>query len=176
MEQLKRDPRYNNSSLPHSHLQTLFSQHVDALRKKYLSSLHAIFTAHAPQLSTKFDELPKNSIQSSHPAQMLGLDANNDPDAQKLEKEYQVWCTSRHAQVVKEFQEMLNENSFIDFWGRIRKMREKGRDGMKVEIDDEDLIGENGDEDKVDLKALAQSVDVQEIERVLKVQFRSILI
>ena len=67
---------------------------------------------------------------------------------------------------------MLNENAFVEFWGRVRKMQEGGEGGMKVEVDDEDLAGEgHGDDEReqADLKTLAKSVDVQEIERVLKV-------
>ena len=94
-----------------------------------------------------------------------------DPDAQKLEKEYNRWRAARRERAVREFQEMLDENSFVEFWGRIRKMGVTNNGDMQVEIDDEDLEGENGgDSGKIDLKALAKSVNVQEIERVLKVR------
>lgn len=120
---------------------------------------------------TEFEQLSRASIRSSLPAQKLGLDTNMDPDAQKLEKEYNRWRAARRERAVREFQEMLDENSFVEFWGRIRKMGVTNNGDMQVEIDDEDLEGENGgDRGKIDLKALAKSVNVQEIERVLKVR------
>ena len=49
-----------------------------------------------------------------------------DPDAQKLEKEYNRWRAARRERAVREFQEMLDENSFVEFWGRFGKMAKQG--------------------------------------------------
>lgn len=139
-----------------------------SLQAKHISALHALFAAHAPALGTKFAELPLASIRASLPAQKLML----DNDAAALEDEYEGWRRSRVAQAEREFQEMLHENAFVEFWGRLRNIKEASEGGMKVEVGAEDLAGEEaaGEESgKVDLKALAKSVDVQEIERVLKV-------
>ncbi|EJD07772.1 uncharacterized protein FOMMEDRAFT_16371 [Fomitiporia mediterranea MF3/22] len=164
LDQLKTDPRFTHSILPNQTRQTLFHKHVGALRNKHLLALHALFEAHAPVLNTEFAELPISSIQTSLPAQKLRLD--NDTDA--LEREYREWRAARTARAEHEFQDMLNENAFIEFWGRVRKMREEGEGGIKVEIGAEDLAGEEDESGKIDLKTLAKSVDVQEIERVLK--------
>lgn len=134
------------------------------MRNKHLLALHALFEAHAPVLNTEFAELPISSIQTSLPAQKLRLD--NDTDA--LEREYREWRAARTARAEHEFQDMLNENAFVEFWGRVRKMREEGEGGIKVEIGAEDLAGEEDESGKIDLKTLAKRVDVQEIERVLK--------
>ena len=68
---------------------------------------------------------------------------------------------------------MLHENAFVEFWGRIRKIKEgaEGGNGMKVNVGSEDLAGEEDNEEgeKADLKSLARNIDVKEIERVLKV-------
>lgn len=61
---------------------------------------------------------------------------------------------------------MMKENSFVEFWGRLRKMGDQGI-GSGLQIDDED-IGEESEE-KVDMKALAKNVDIKEMEKVLKV-------
>lgn len=108
------------------------------------------------------------SIQTSLPAQKLRLHDNSEALAQ----EYSTWRAIRKAQATRDFQEMLDENAFVEFWGRVRKMSEEKEGGMKVEVGAEDLAGEEeeeGENGKIDLKALAKSVDVREIERVLKV-------
>ena len=138
------------------------------MRAKQLTALHALFAAHATELNIKFSDLPIASIRTSLPAQKLRLDSDSDA----LQSEFEDWATARVSQAERDFQDMLNENAFVEFWGRVRKMHENGEGGMKVEVDDEDLVGEEqGDDDreKADLKTLAKSVDVQEIERVLKV-------
>lgn len=145
--------------------QTLFNKHVNTLRNKHLSALHSLFEAHAPALNTEFSALPLSSIQSSLPAQKLRLDQDRDA----LEREYREWRSARIERAEHEFQDMLNENAFVEFWGRVRKMREENTGGPKLDIGAEDLAGEEDEDGKVDLKALAKSVDVQEIERVLKV-------
>ena len=44
---------------------------------------------------------------------------------------------------------MLDENAFVDFWGRLKKMKEGGEGEMKVEVGAEDLAGEGeGDGDE----------------------------
>ncbi|KAL5521253.1 hypothetical protein ACEPAG_9176 [Sanghuangporus baumii] len=164
LEQLRTDPRFVHSALPFSAQQVLFNKHVDALRNKHLEALHSLFEAHALTLNTEFSELPLTSIQTSLPAQKLSL----DKDIDALGREYRRWLHGRISRAEGEFQQMLNENSFVEFWGRVRKMREEAEGSMKFEIGAEDLPGEEDETGKVDLKALAKSVDVREIERVLK--------
>ncbi|KAI5120418.1 hypothetical protein M0805_006919 [Coniferiporia weirii] len=171
LSQLKTDPRFTHSILPHSQQQSLFHRHVSALRAKHTSALHALFVAHAPALDTPFAALPVSSIQTSLPATKLHLDMVHGENARGLEYEFRTWRDERNARAQKEFQEMLDENAFVEFWGRMRKMKEGGEGGMKVDVGAEDLAGEGeGDEEsgKIDLKALARSIDVREIERVLK--------
>lgn len=168
LSELKTDPRFLLSALSNSQQQALFRKHISALRTKQLAALHALFAAHATGLQTRFSDLPTASIRTSFPAQKLGLDNNSDA----LRSEYEDWARARAIQAERDFQEMLYENAFVEFWGRVRKMQESGDGGMKVEVNDEDLAGEErGDDDReqADLKTLARSVDVQEIERVLKV-------
>lgn len=68
------------------------------------------------------------------------------------------------------FDEMLSENSFVEFWGRLSKMGGDGVEGS-VKIENEDIIGEDGVDSgasKVDMKSLAKNIDIQEMEKVLK--------
>ena len=176
--QLSTDPRFTISPLPLSARRKLFERHVTNLRQKHTANLRALFESHAPLLSSsKLSSLSSaalSSVQASLPAQKLHFDEEHDPDAYRLEGEFRKWHVDRVQRAEREFQEMLNENSFVEFWGRVRKMQEEKQEseGMKVEVGAEDLAGEEDapeDGQRADLKALAKSVDVREIERVLKV-------
>lgn len=177
--QLASDPRFTMSPLSFGVRRSLVEKHITNLRQKHTVNLQALFESHAPSLSTsKLSQLSSSSltsIQTSLPAQKLHLDEGHDPDARRLEIEFRRWHAERVQRAEREFQEMLNENSFVEFWGRMRKIQEeeKGSEGMNVEVGAEDLAGEEDageDVQRADLKALAKSIDVREIERVLKVR------
>ena len=156
--QLRRDPRFVNSLLPMNQQLHLFHAHVNALRDKHLASLHALFASHAPGLDTAFTVLPVASLLSSLPATKLGYDVDH------LEHEYEKWQRERTHEARLAFDQMLNENSFVEFWGRLGKIGGKGVDAS-IKYDD---IGEDIEEDQVDMKALAKSVDLREMIKVLK--------
>lgn len=69
----------------------------------------------------------------------------------------------------KAFDEMMGENAFVEFWGRLGKIGGAGVDGS-IQNDD---IGEDEGEDgvRVDMKELAKGVDVKDILKVLKVWY-----
>ena len=65
---------------------------------------------------------------------------------------------------------MLHENSFVEFWGRLRKIGGDGAEGgVKRDGDSDEDEGEGGG-GNVDMKKLAKSVDITEMEKVLKVR------
>ena len=73
---LKADPRFSHSPLPAAHRQALFAAHIDHLRAKQITALHALFEAHAPGLNVLFQDLSRETLQSlvtSFPVQKLGL-------------------------------------------------------------------------------------------------------
>lgn len=133
------------------------------LRSKHANNLHALFESHAPSLATKFSDIPLESLLSSLPVTKLGL--NEDA----LEHEFERWQRERTSQARIAFDEMLAENSFVEFWGRLGKIGGEGVDGG-VKADEADGEEGEGGGGKVDMKALAKSVDVHEIETVLKVR------
>lgn len=165
LPQLQKDPRFTNSPLPVNQQVHLFHAHIGHLRSRHLNSLHSLFESHAPSLATPFRSLPLESLMSSLPVTKLGLNENT------LEDEFARWQRERSFEARKAFDEMLAENSFVEFWGRLGKIGGEGVEGgVKV---DEDGMAEDegaGGGGKVDMKALAKNVDVQEIERVLKVR------
>ena len=86
----------------------------------------------------------------------------------QVEDEYDKWQRDRTTSSRIAFDEMLGENAFVEFWGRLGKIGGEGVNSS-VKIDGDD-IGEGDDEEKVDMKALAKNVDIREIEKVLKVR------
>ena len=89
-----------------------------------------------------------------------------------LEVEFERWQRIRNTEARQAFDAMLNENAFLEFWGRLGKAG--GDDGIaeatSVPDEDDDEDGEGGG-GKADLKKLAQAIDKGEIEKVLKVQY-----
>lgn len=81
-----------------------------------------------------------------------------------LEEVYQRWQRERTQDARRAFDEMLNENAFVEFWGRLGKIGGKGID-ESIKADD---IGEDAEEN-VDMKVLAKTVDLKEMVKVLRV-------
>jgi hypothetical protein len=91
-------------------------------------------------------------------------------DVFKLEEEFDSWQHIRTIEAQKAFDDMLHENSFVEFWGRLSKLGGEGADGGVKRDDDGDEDEGEGGGGNVDMKKLAKSLDVTEMERVLKVR------
>ncbi|KAG6810417.1 hypothetical protein H0H92_011956, partial [Tricholoma furcatifolium] len=161
LPQLKSDPRFRNSPLQPNHQLHLFHSHVEHLRSRHVKSMYALFEAHAPTLAVRFDDLPVTSLLSAPPVVKLGYNSRD------LEQTFDRWQRERHSESRKAFDEMLSENSFVEFWGRLGKIGGEGVDGGVKADETEGDEGEGGG-GKVDMKALAKNVDVEEVEKVLK--------
>ncbi|TFK75925.1 HSP90-domain-containing protein [Pluteus cervinus] len=168
LPQLKTDPRLRNSPLPFNQQIRLFHEHIAHLRSKSLASLHALFGQHAPTLATRFTALPVGDLITSAPVARLGFSVRT------LEDEYDKWQRERSHAARKAFDEMLAENSFVEFWGRLKQIGGEGVDGG-VKADEEDGDEGEGGGGKVDMKSLAKSVDVGEVVKVLKNDKRYIM-
>ena len=162
MPQLKTDPRFRNSPLQANQQLHLFHNHVEHLRSKHIHSLYALFEAHAPTLATRFSDLPLSSLLSAPPVVKLGY------DHRATQQNFDKWQRERYSESKKAFDEMLNESSFVEFWGRLGKIGGEGVDGG-VKADDADGEDGEGGGGKVDMKALAKNINVEEVEKVLKV-------
>lgn len=102
-----------------------------------------------------------DTLLSSPPATKLGFDKRD------LEHEFERWQRERNTEARKLFDEMMGENSFVEFWGRLGKI---GGAGVDSTIQNDDIGEEEGEgEERVDMKKLAKGVDVKEIVKVLKV-------
>lgn len=123
--------------------------------------MHVLFDSHAATLATPFSTLPLDTILSSPTIIKLGF------NIEQIEDEYDKWQRERTTSSRIAFDEMLAENSFVDFWGRLGKIGGEGvNSSVKIESDD---IGEGDGEEKVDMKELAKNVDIREMEKVLQV-------
>lgn len=160
--QLRTDPRFNNSPLSVNQQLHLFRSHMSQLQIKHLASLHSLFQAHAASLATPFSALPLESLLNSLPVTKLALDQHD------LQVEYDNWQRERTSECRKAFDDMLAENPFVEFWGRLGKM---GGEGTNGGVKAEDLGEDEGEGfgGTVDMKALAKNVDLSDIEKVLKV-------
>jgi heat shock protein beta len=99
---------------------------------------------------------------SSLPVTKLRLDIH------RMEREYDTWQHERTTEARQAFDEMLSENAFVEFWGRLGKIGGDGVDGGVAADDLGEDEGEGGG-GNVDMKVLAKNVDLKEMERVLKV-------
>ena len=163
LPQLKTDPRFTNSPLTLNHQSQMFHAHIAHLSAKHMSNLHMLFESHSPSLATSFTDLPISSLLSSRPSTKLGYDVTN------LEREYSKWQRERFQQCRKAFDEMLAENSFVEFWGRLGKIGGEGIDGGVKADEMGEGEGEGGG-GTVDMKALARNVDIHDMEKVIKVR------
>ncbi|KAF8757667.1 FF domain [Rhizoctonia solani] len=144
-----------------------FAAHIEHLRARYISQLHALFEAHMTSLNMPAEALPK-SVRGSLPAVKLGFVTDD------LEKEGP-----------GDDQEMLDDDDTSKSQGRLNKgladeyarwQRNKVAEargegingGVPIDGDDEENEEGEGGGGKVDMKALAKNVDVSEMEKVLK--------
>ncbi|KAI0307113.1 hypothetical protein B0F90DRAFT_1622551, partial [Multifurca ochricompacta] len=167
--QLQTDPRFQHSPLSLSHQRHLFQVHVGQLRAKHVGNLHALFLSNAPSLAMEFTSLPISSLLTSLPATKLGFDVF------KLEDEYGEWQRTRTMEARKAFDDMLRENSFVEFWGRLSKLGGEGAEGGVKRDDGGDEEEGEGGGGNVDMKGLARNVDVTEMVMVLKGDKRYIM-
>ena len=135
---LESDPRFKHAAqiLPGGAQRALFSNHINHIRSRYISQLHALFEAHAPSLDMPAEELPK-SVRRSLPAVKLGFaregdEKHSEDDKDEMEDgeeaprrgrsidpgladEYARWQRTRVAAARVAFDQRLGENSFVEF-------------------------------------------------------------
>lgn len=142
---------------------------MNQLRLKHLDNLHSLFEAHTLTLATDFSALPVESLTRSLPTTKLGFGVDS------LKKEFEKWQREGTSVARKAFDDMLTENAFVEFWGRLSKLSGEGVDGG---VKAEELDGDEGEGfgGKVDMKALAKNVDLSDIVKVLKVEIKTMFL
>lgn len=162
---LEQDPRFRNNNLSLAEKRRLFDQHLDEIYDKRVGALESLFSEHAPKLTTRFDDV-YSAISANPVVTRLHLSES------RIERLFDSWNKKRFDQARKDFDAMLSESKFVDYWGRL-KQDAAGKD----EADrTKDILGNENEgdeemnaEDGVDLKAMAAQIDMKEINSVLKV-------
>ena len=157
---LSQDPRFSHPALRPFDKQRLFSDHLGRLGAKRSNALHNLFQQHAPALDTPFDSVYDTLIEDPVVKRL-----NLDP--QGLEDRWNAWKRARESEARVEFDTMLGENSFVEFWGRMRKKRV---DEEAEKIKDEEMMPDEEDDSGLkSVRELAQQIDLDEIKAVLRV-------
>ena len=143
--------------------QRLFNEHITRIGSKRSNALHQLFAGHAPDLQTTYEDVYPKVIDDPI-VKRLGLSLDN------LEDRFRAWRRASEAEARREFEVMLGENSFVEFWGRMRK-KTLDEEALEVKEDEEREEGEGmGEGGAADLTALAKQIDLNEIKSVLRVK------
>ncbi|WWD17407.1 hypothetical protein CI109_101848 [Kwoniella shandongensis] len=158
---LEADPRFNHPALGPRDKLRLFNDHLTRIASKRSNALHQLFEANTPSFDTPYDTVYTKIVDDPQ-VKRLGL------QGEALEDRWKAWLRTREASARKEFDEMLGENSFVEFWGTMRK---KTLDEKAKEVKEEEEFEEGegmGDGGGADLTALAKQIDLGEIKSVLR--------
>lgn len=158
---LQSDPRFNHPSLSPFDKQRLFGEHMSRLSSRRSGALHGLFETHTTDLQTPFDKVYQ-AIVDDPIVKRLDL----SPSA--LEDRWSAWKRTKETSARQAFDELLGENSFVEFWG---KMRKKVLDAKALEIKEEDEMEEGegmGEGGSADLTAMGRQIDLEEIKSVLR--------
>ena len=161
---LASDPRFSHPSLSPFDRQRLFSDHINRISSKRSNALHQLFETHSPSLETTYEAVYAHVIDDS-----LVRRLQLSPEV--LEHRYDEWKASRFATARGEFDQMLGDNAFVDFWSKMRKktLDESAAKVKEDEMDDGEGLGEGGDADMI---AMSKHINLEEIKSVLRVSVR----
>lgn len=153
----------------------LYDEHMERLRSKRRDQLAKLFEKHAqdargvPLLDRGADDIlplvrADEAYQHSPLPRFVGEDAgvHRVPMHVSLEAEFRAWDAWRQAQAREAFQQMLDENAFVDFWGRLRQARE----GVSAPV----ALNDDDDDATVSIYEMASQVDLDAMEKVLQVR------
>jgi hypothetical protein len=99
-----------------------------------------------------------------------------------MRREWEAWLSKRATDARADFQKLLEENSFVEFWGKVGKLEDANQDDRRLVVPGEEdlqmnqmgggpagVAADDGSEGKADLKTLAKNINEKEIEWVLQV-------
>ncbi|CAD6888374.1 unnamed protein product [Tilletia controversa] len=178
----RSDKRFSTSSLRLREKEELLWEHVRSLLGRRRNALRSIFGKVAPSLATSRDvALPlvreedeweraelgcllwgeKEQVQQN--AGRGGRRESEWGGLKSLDREWDDWNAERAEKAEREFKEMLSENGFVEFWGRLKHHRQNhDPDAPPAEDLDSD------DEDAVGMLEMAKKIDLAEIDAVLQ--------
>ncbi|KAK0531788.1 hypothetical protein OC835_001513 [Tilletia horrida] len=193
----RTDRRFSGPSLGKTEPEHLFLEHRANLLDRRRKALHSIFQKVAPSLATEKEvALPLVREDDEWERAELGrlllgekeqrarakegeegdekrrerLPVSGDEGwygLRRLDEEWERWNAARHAEAERDFKEMLNENGFVEFWGRLKHHRQThDPDAPPAEDLDSD------DEDAVGMLEMARQIDLDEVDAVLRPEAR----
>lgn len=205
----KGDARFECHGLEFSRKREMFEKHLDTLVEKKRNQLDGLFQKYAPELEADaevvipltLDDAEYERVRMGHFVRFLqgqrgghheGRGSSNE-EASGIRAEFDRWQRSREAAARKDFEEMLRENSFVEFWGRIKyeaaQKEAQGERGAAIEAAAKAALAQNQavgdlsnlhgvgnavpteDDDGGDassLREMADRVDLEEMHAVLR--------
>lgn len=160
--QLEKDDRWNHPALTLADKHDMFIAHLQSLAHKRLDALHKVFLAHAPALDTPFEDVFPEIVNEFAVTRL-----NLTPE--KLESRYEEWQKVRFQQSKAEFQALLKESSFVDFWGRLKNKALANQGVIPGEDDDDEEDDADEAGGKANLETMAKQIDLKEMHDVLQV-------
>lgn len=161
LPQLQRDPRFDMGNLaPHERRQ-LFDDHLETLRTKRVDALESLFTHHTPALNSTFADVYPNIVNESAVTRM-------HVSPEQLENMFETWQRRNRTIARNDFDAMLNDSSFVEFWGRTKAEAtdKKAEEATRKALDGDDE--EAASAEQFDLRAVARAIDVKDLHAVLR--------
>lgn len=162
-ENLSRDTRFHLPGLTPDLRSRLWDEHMSSLSSRRQGSLESLFerftATEAKRLDVPFAQIwPK--IESDPAVQHLHRSRD------EIQEMYEDWLDQRvRVQAKRDLEECMAENSFVEYWGRLKRDA-RAKDEGTIE---EEGSGD-GDVEVVDVKQMSQKIDLNEIAAVLKVR------
>ncbi|PWN50593.1 hypothetical protein IE53DRAFT_368777 [Violaceomyces palustris] len=171
------DDRFSARGLSWREKEDQFRKHVVKLEERRRRALHEVFERCAPGLDVEEGEalakvredagmeraMLKGYLEEEEDLEVEEGERKEEDRKGRLRREYRDWVRLRYERAKKEFHEMLKENSFIDFWGRMKKEKSKAEDADKEEEEEDE-----DEEEEVDLIEMARKVDLEDITSILR--------
>lgn len=145
---------------PHEQRQ-LFDAHLEELRSKRVDALERLFEKHARALNTPFSDVYPVIVADSAVARM-----QVSPEA--IEDIFNAWSRRRRTLARNDFDSLLSESAFLEFWGRTRKeaIDKRAEETARKALAGDDEEGD--DAEQADLRQMAQTIDLKDIHSVLR--------
>lgn len=160
-ETLSRDERFHLPGLSPALRSQIFEAHIDSLNSRRQGTLEATFerltATEARRLDLRFADIwPKMETD------MAVHHVNKSRE--EIRDMYEDWLDRRiHVQAKADLEECMRENSFVEYWGRLKR-DQQAKEEKGIEDEDAD------DTEVVDVKQMSQKIDLQEMAAVLKVR------
>lgn len=174
-DKLKGDPRWGGSKMNSFTRQNLLAEHIEKLMGKKKDSLYKIFQRLAPSLEDAKEEIILPLVRHDFEYERLRLDEFLEQEEGGLSSEWKKWLRQREHQARLDFDQMLKENSFLDFWGRLKAEAQRKNEAQEdqakkaLELDVKNQTEEEEEEaSRTTLVEMANQVDLEEIHSVLR--------